>query len=164
LLSEQGEESKECVANLMRCANSAEMQLPDADLGKTLREGYRNIPPPGVDSNRAYGVPSVRTDLHLPARQSIANAQNYGNEPDANALLSPCSTADRGVNEDTFSQKRTAENIKQLLDSTASIRLSDAEFDEVFQAAAEEVGNGSMCTLTSFMRARHKRLHQQAGL
>jgi EF-hand domain-containing family member B len=161
----QGAGAKECVANLMHGAHSAQEQLPDADLGKSLRQGYRNIPPPGIDPNRAYGVPSVRTDLHLRTRHSIANAQNYGNEPDAMALLSPCSTADRGVNEDTYSQKRTAEDIRHLLDSTATIRLPDAEFNEVFQTAAEQEGcDGSMCTLMAFMSVRHKRLHQQVGL
>ncbi len=35
---------------------SKEQQQPDADLGKSLREGWRNIAPEG----RTFGVPSVR--------------------------------------------------------------------------------------------------------
>lgn len=159
----QGGGAKECVANLMHGAHSVEQQLPDADLGKSLREGFRNIPPPGIDPNRAYGIPSVRTDLHLRNRTSIANAQNYGNEPDAMALLSPCSTADRGVNEDTYAEKRDHGNMRKLLES-AGITLPDAEFNEVFQAAADEEGAVGRASLMTFMSSRHRRLHHQAGV
>lgn len=159
----QGGGAKECVAHLMHGAHSVEEQLPDADLGKSLREGFRNIPPPGVDPNRAYGVPSVRTDLHLRSRTSVANAQNYGNEPDAMSLLSPCSTADRGVNEHTYAEKRDRDGIKTLLTS-AGITLPDEEFSEVFQAAAKEEGSNHRASLMAFMSSRHKRLHEQAGV
>lgn len=37
-------------------------QQPDADLGKSVREGWRNINP----DSRAFGVPSIRTDVALP--------------------------------------------------------------------------------------------------
>jgi hypothetical protein len=159
----QGGGAKECVVNLLHGAQSAEEQLPDADLGKSLREGFRNIPPPGSDPSRAYGVPSVRTDLHLRSRTSIANTQNYGNEPDAMALLSPCSTADRGVNEDTYAEQRDRGNVRKLLDS-AGIRLPDAEFDEVFADAAQAEGGDGRVSLMAFMNSRHRRLHEQAGL
>lgn len=147
----------------MHGAHSEEEQLPDADLGKSLREGFRNIPPPGIDANRAYGIPSVRTDLHLRNRTSIADAQNYGNEPDAMSLLSPCSTADRGVNEQTYAEKRDSGSIRKLL-SSAGITLPDAEFMEVFQAAANEEGSNNRASLMAFMSSRHKRLHQEAGV
>lgn len=159
----QGGAAKECVADLMHGAHSAEEQLPDADLGKSLREGFRNIPPPGTDPGRAYGVPSVRTDLHLRTRTSLANTQNYGNEPDATALLSPCSTADRGVNEDTYAEKRNRGDIRRLLDS-AGISLPDKDFDEIFQAAAEHEGGDGCASLMAFMSSRHSRLQQQAGI
>lgn len=37
-------------------------QQPDADLGKSVREGWRNINP----DSRSFGVPSIRTDVALP--------------------------------------------------------------------------------------------------
>jgi hypothetical protein len=80
------------VAHLMRGPQNGDDQ-PDPGLGKSLREGFRNLDAAG----RAFGLPSVRTDLPEPRRRSVANVQNYGNEPDVLSLLAPCSTAERYV-------------------------------------------------------------------
>lgn len=160
------------VGELIHGGYSAAQQQPDADLGKSLREGFRNIPPAAADGSidsraagggRAYGLPSVRTDLHPPARASIANAQNYGNEADAAALLSPCSTADRGVNEEHYSARRDAAGVRGLL-AGAGIAMGDAEFAACFEAAAASEGSSGRASLMAFMDTRHQMLHQQAGL
>ncbi len=49
-------------------------QQPDADLGKSLREGFRNTTRAG-DENRSFGIPTIRTDVRLPKLRSVANTQ-----------------------------------------------------------------------------------------
>ena len=38
------------------------MCLPDNDVGKSVREGYRNITKEG-DLKRVFGIPTLRTDI-----------------------------------------------------------------------------------------------------
>lgn len=160
------------MGELLHGGYTAEQQQPDADLGKSLREGFRNVLPAAADGSidagrgvggRVFGLPSVRTDLHPPARASIANAQNFGNEPDAAALLSPCSTADRGVNEDHYSTRRDAAGVHALL-AGAGIAMPEEEFAECFEAASASEGSSGRASLMAFMDARHRMLHHQAGL
>ena len=134
-------------------------QQPDADLGRSLREGYRNWDTPG----HTFGVPSVRTDLAAPRQLSLANAQNFGNEPSAFSLLAPCSTADRGVNETQYVQRHGREAIAELL-SKAGICCGGGEFEACFAASAQMEGGGEMASLKTFMDVRHAMLHKQAGL
>ena len=138
-------------------------QAPDTDLGRSLREGYRNWPASAA-ATRAFGVPSVRIDLPEPHQMSIANTQNFGNEPNAFSLLSPCSTADRGVNEVHYLQRHERAALRGLL-SDAGIGMGDQDFEACFEAsAAAEGGDSGATSLKSFMDARHARLHEQAGL
>ena len=51
-----------------------------------------------------YGVPTVRHDIKAPKKQSIANAQNYGNEPNSKHLIHPATMVERGINEQHFLQ------------------------------------------------------------
>ena len=53
-----------------------------------------------------FGVPEVRLDIPAPSFKSVANTQNYGNEPDAHQLIHPTMTANRGVNEEHYLQAR----------------------------------------------------------
>eukprot|EP00892_Ulva_mutabilis_P010820 jgi/Ulvmu1/810/UM010_0184.1 len=160
------------VGDLLHGAYTVEQQQPDADLGKSLREGFRNVLPAAADGSidagsgvggRIFGVPSVRTDLHPPTRASIANAQNFGAEPDAAALLSPCSTADRGVNEEHYTLRRDAASVRGLLGG-AGITMADDEFSACFSEAASAEGGGGKVSLMSFMETRHRMLHERAGL
>lgn len=68
---------------------------------------FRNTAKPG-DEERAFGVPSIRTDVRLPKMRSVANAQNYGNEPDAGQLLRPPMAAELGISDEQFVQLRWA--------------------------------------------------------
>lgn len=133
--------------------------MPDADLGRSLREGYRNWPTPG----HTFGVPSVRTDLTEARHVSIANTQNFGNEPSAFSLLAPCSTADRGVNETHYLQRQSRAEIRELL-LAAGIEVPAADFDACFIASVRAEGEQDKTSLKCFMEVRHAMLHQQAGL
>ena len=54
---------------------SIEEQVPDKDLGKCLAVGRRNF-----TDTRAFGCPSIRSDIHAPQIRSVADDSNYGDE------------------------------------------------------------------------------------
>ncbi len=126
---------------------------------------------------QVFGVPSIRTDVHVPRQRSVANTHNYGNEPDALALLRPPRAAELGVGDAHFVHLRDREEVKSLV-SEAGIMLEDRDFDVVFAMAAEADGEavpgavveegrggvsgrvGGRCSLDTFFRARHHLLAQ----
>jgi hypothetical protein len=108
-------------------------------------------------------VPSVRTDLPEPASLSVANTQNFGNEPNAFSLLAPCSTADRGVNEVHYLQRHERGALRSLL-GDAGIEMCDDDFAACFDAAAAAEGEAGRASLKTFMDVRHTALYRSAGL
>ena len=48
-----------------------EQQQPDRNLGRSIKPGCRNF----SESDRAFGVPSIRTDVRAPRTKSIASTQ-----------------------------------------------------------------------------------------
>uniref|UniRef100_A0A7S2VV15 EFHB C-terminal EF-hand domain-containing protein n=1 Tax=Chlamydomonas chlamydogama TaxID=225041 RepID=A0A7S2VV15_9CHLO len=138
------------VEKLLHGAYTPEQQQPDADLGKSLREGWRNIAPEG----RTFGVPSIRTDIPLPKATSVSNTINYGNEPDALQLLRPPRSVERGIHEEHYMQLRPKDDVRELV-KEADIEMDDATFDRVFEMAAQADGESQQCCLDTFFRARH---------
>ena len=116
--------------------------MPDVNLGKSLRRGFRNVE---ADEDRSFGVPTIRTDIPAPGNKSVADNRNYGNEPNASNLLY------RGENPNV-----AEEDYLQVLDRKAMRALFDAsgiavaDFDAVFDAAAQAdglVGGASVDTM-----------------
>ena len=68
------------------------IETADRDLGLSLRPGFRNRAP----EDRVFGAPTIRTDIPGRDVKSVADNNNYGNEPDAMSLVYP-SAAHRGV-------------------------------------------------------------------
>lgn len=54
-------------------------QQPDNDLGKSITPGFRNA----IAEGRAFGVPSIRSDIQPYAQRSVADTQNYGDSVSA---------------------------------------------------------------------------------
>lgn len=54
-------------------------QQPDNDLGKSITPGFRNA----IVEGRAFGVPSIRSDIEPYAQRSVADTQNYGDDSSA---------------------------------------------------------------------------------
>jgi len=71
--------------------------VQDADLGKCTRPGSRNMVRRPQDVDRAFGCPSVRTDIPMKSFKSVANYVNYGDEPEAIDILFPASNAEIGI-------------------------------------------------------------------
>ena len=93
-----GKESKLGDAwNAGRCIHGDESTVtnksvePDVDLGRDhhYANKLKNLQPIERDSNKTYGVPSIRRDLPVKKLKSVSDIKNYGDEPDAYDLLYP---------------------------------------------------------------------------
>jgi len=135
-------------------------QAADADLGRSLRPGYRNVAP----DNKVFGVPSIRTDLPNPKARSVADNQNYGNEPSAMHLLTPGVGADMGVGEEQYAMLRGKEEVRELVDMAGVQFDDDEEFDAAFDIAAQFCGSVDMCSVEALLQARQNVLRKASGL
>jgi hypothetical protein len=75
---------------------------PDRDLGRCVKPGSRNTVRRPEDANRAFGCPTIRTDIPAKERRSVADYNNYGDEPDAVDLLFPSTFTEMGITEYDF--------------------------------------------------------------
>merc|ERR1711907_5943 len=132
--------TKECIEGNA----SLEEQLPDADLGRTLQPGWRNI----TNETRAFGVPNVRTDVPLPRIRSVADNQNYGDECDSKELLYPNGAAWKGVQPDDFFQPRSLDEIMSVMEC-AGFDLTAAQAEQVY-AEAKNAHPEGLVSLESF--------------
>ena len=62
---------------------------PDFDLGRSKKMNCTNQVRKPEDSNRSFGVPTIRTDIPFKNKRSVADFGNYGDEPEAIDLLFP---------------------------------------------------------------------------
>lgn len=114
-----------------------EDQEPDADLGKSITPGFRNV----TADTRAFGVPSIRTDIPRYNRRSLADAQNYGDEKSAAFLLNPSQFGGQGVEDEELEKPRDKDELQSLFKSLG-YELTEDEFEMVFRRAAKEVEEG----------------------
>jgi len=68
------------------------------------------------DFDRTFGTPTVRTDIPFKEKRSIADYNNYGDEPDAVDLLFPSTFTEMGITEYDFQMPRPREEIKMLFE------------------------------------------------
>jgi hypothetical protein len=108
-----------------------EQQAPDRDLGCSSKKGWRNI----ATTTRAFGCPSVRKDVPVPELRSIADCQNYGDDPSAKGLLYPSRFQSRGVTDNDFIAARPKEEIRSIFAQIGNT-LNDAEFERLYQRAS----------------------------
>jgi hypothetical protein len=117
-----------------------EEQLPDKDLGCCLKLGLRNM----TRERRAFGVPSVRTDLPAPdpLRRSVADMRSFGDEAGTGALLNPQRFDAIGVPDREFLLRRPRAEIEALVEATGKAELAGADFDSVWQEAVSLFSDG----------------------
>jgi len=116
----------ECIGNY-----SPEEQLPDKDLGRSIRPGWRNIAP----ESRLFGVPSIRTDIPAPSFKSVADHQNYGDEAGAATLLHPPRFSDQGVTQADFLEAHSKKELGDIFRS-AGFNLTEEHLNDAFTRAA----------------------------
>jgi hypothetical protein len=109
---------------------SLKEQLPDQDLGRCTKPGRRNV----TVETRAFGTPSVRTDIPAPHpdKRSCADHTAYGDDCGAAALLNPQRFDSRGISDNEFLVRRRKEEIEPLLNG---LNLPDLDFESLWQEA-----------------------------
>mmetsp|Transcript_27861 Transcript_27861/g.63019 ORF Transcript_27861/g.63019 Transcript_27861/m.63019 type:complete len:431 (-) Transcript_27861:504-1796(-) len=142
--------AKECIQGNY----TEEEQLPDPDLGRSLRRGC--APDEVLVSERTFGVPNVRNDIKPPKFQSVADSKNYGNEPGAKALLYPQPYATRGVYEEDFLRKYPKGELYDIA-INAGFCESTEEFEKLYSVAcvSSGVSEDEMISLDAIRRAMY---------
>jgi len=143
-----------------------EEQQPDADLGKSIKPGFRNVAP--VD-DKVFGVPSVRTDIsnriaHQATHQvaegmtvkfskAFNDNTNYGEEPDAGVLMYPGPAADKGVTESQYITPYEKAKLKSFLEGAG---VETENFDEYFKYAADmdQFPGGDKACIISYQKVK----------
>lgn len=120
-------------AECLRGDFTEEEQLPDADLGKATRPGFRNA---SIDPSRVFGIPSLRTDVP-PRVFSIAEPQNFGQDAPLKDLVNPSRFMTRGIDHSDFARQREREELRSLFDAIGFSHLDDAAFSAIYQRAAD---------------------------
>jgi len=90
-------------------------QLPDQDLGLCTKPGRRNV----TTETRAFGVPSVRTDIAPPPpnRKSLADMVSYGDDCGVAALVAPQRFDAKGVPDSDYLIRRPKEELRVLIEN-----------------------------------------------
>ena len=107
--------------------------VPDKDLGRSTRFGFRNTPKPG-DEDRVFGVPSIRADVGKKTLKSVADHQNYGDEVQAVEILFPDHWLRYGLEKEEFLRPRSKPDIKELVRG-AGINIGAGQFEAVYTRA-----------------------------
>lgn len=117
---------------------SLKEQLPDQDLGHCTKPGRRNV----TTETRAFGIPSVRTDIRGPApgKRSLADTMAYGDECGAAALLSPQRFDMQGVPDREFLVRRPKEELASLIESVPIGH--EVDFEAVWDEAVNLFDDG----------------------
>lgn len=129
---------------------SLDEQLPDQDLARCTKAGRRNV----TAETRAFGTPSVRTDLEAPpGRRSVADWTNYGDECGAAALLNPQRFDDKGVPDREFLLRRPKEELQSLIDAGGyCLEEASMDFEEIWEQARDLFDDGvELVSLDAFL-------------
>mmetsp|Transcript_65204 Transcript_65204/g.171412 ORF Transcript_65204/g.171412 Transcript_65204/m.171412 type:complete len:221 (+) Transcript_65204:3-665(+) len=132
---------------------SLEDQLPDQDLGRCCKPGRRNV----TNETRAFGVPSVRSDIAAPPprRRSIADSMSYGDEPSAAVILNPQRFADKGIPDSDFLIRRTKEDLAELVKNVPGQQVDfEALWEEALSLFDDDLPRVSLDAIL-FVQSRH---------
>lgn len=132
-------------------------QQPDADLGRSITPGFRNM----TSETRAFGTPTIRSDIPRYGRRSIADDQNYGDDVSAQYLLCPGQFASLGVEDADFVEPRPKQEVKEIF-TVIGYDVSDGVFDELWARAVSSHPSG-MASLDGYRRELNAHLAAQSS-
>lgn len=125
---------------------------PDEDLGRCTKVGCRNEVRSDKDIDRTFGTPTIRLDIPYKEKRSVADHQNYGDEPDAVDLLFPSTFHELGVSEYDFSALRSRDEIRELF-TRIGYSYKVGKFNAMFnRARALDQCASDACSVRSFMK------------
>jgi len=92
------------------------------------------------DRLRSFGVPTIRKDIPDKKFRSVADYQNYGDEPEAVDLLFPSNYSELGISETDFRCLRTREEIKSLFEKVG-FTYKIGKFNAMYNRAKDLAGS-----------------------
>jgi EF-hand domain-containing family member B len=131
--------------------------LPDKDLGKSTRFGFRNSVKNG-DESRQFGVPTIRNDITNKTFKSVADPNNYGNEASVVQLLYPDFWLRHGIDDKEFTRSRPLDDIRSLFEAIG-ISMGIGKLNAIANKAYEMFG---VVSLESFIHGM--RWYEDRGL
>ena len=129
--------------------------LPDSDLGVCVKIGSRNVVRTDADMHRAFGCPTIRTDIPGRKQKSVADYQNYGDEPEAVDLLFPASHTEIGIDENDFAKPKTRSEIRSLF-ANIGYSYRQGKFNALYNRALDMMPIDApvdMVSIRAFMTA-----------
>lgn len=125
---------------------------PDFDLGRSTKLGCRNEVRNEKDIDRTFGVPTIRLDIPYKEKKSVADHQNYGDEPDAVDLLFPNTFTELGVSDYDFAALRSRDEIKELF-RRIGYNYKIGKFNAMFnRAKLLDESTIDSCSVRAFMK------------
>ena len=125
-------------------------QLPDTSLGRSTRPGWRNV----TTETRAFGCPTIRRDIPVPARRSVADGKNYGTDATAKSLLYPGEYSLQGVQDQEFMEGRDAEVVRDIF-AGIGLSFTDGDFSQLWQRACV-LARGAQASVEHFRLAQNE--------
>jgi len=137
-------------AECLRGDYTEEEMMPDSDLGRATRPGFRNA---AADPDRVFGIPSLRTDV-APRQVSVAEPQNFGQDAPLKDLVNPSRFMTMGIDHSDFARQRERDELRDLFASIGH-DLDAATFDAVYHRAATvyDVTDVGSVSVEEFKRA-----------
>ena len=124
-------------------------QMPDSDLGCSHTPGFRNV----TNEVRAFGTPTVRSDIPKYTRRSIADNQNYGDDVNAQFLLYPSLFSHIGVENEHFVAPRDRGEIRDLFAAIGET-FEELEYEELCNTAEAKFGALTIDTFRQVMNLK----------
>ncbi|CAN0385753.1 unnamed protein product [Ascophyllum nodosum] len=132
-------------------------QQPDNDLGKAIMPGFRNT----IVKDRAFGLPSIRSDIKPYAKRSVADTQNYGDESSMRYLVNPSHFSSLGIEDDEFFKSRGKNEIREIFESIG-YSFSQEVFDSLWANVREKsCHDQEVESIANFQRSVNESLHAQ---
>ena len=104
----------------------------------------------------------MRKDIPAPARRSVADPQNYGDEVDAKELIHPRMVGETSIERRELDALVHKSKVRALF-QTIGYQLDDIAFDKVFQrAAASGAEDEEYTTINAFRDALNLFLDENA--
>ena len=101
-----------------------------------MKPGSRNQVRRPEDANRAFGCPTIRTDIPFKEFRSVADYNNYGDEPDACDILFPATFQEIGISEYDFQLPRFRQDIRNLFERIG-FSYKIGKFNAIYNRAKE---------------------------
>ncbi len=106
-----------------------------------MRPGTRNQVRRPEDENRIFGCPTIRTDIPFKEKRSVADYNNYGDEPEAIDILFPSTFTEMGITEYDFQLPRRRDEIRTLFEKIG-YSYKVGKFNAMYNRALELMGSG----------------------